>query len=193
MTSGPLKTAAVLLAGILIAAILFMVSLLPRRASLSPLENIHGITFPAADGAVHVYEPLAHADVYLDQPTLFKQLDFSITFIPGDITHLSVGVRENPFWLSYTRFPLYESTRSSSQPVTASVSIPLSDKLQESDRSVDLMFFAAKGKEAALEDAVNSTLAWQLQNISASVSFTKPAYPEIKDWIKSIFYRERAL
>lgn len=152
---------------------------------LSSLETIRSIPYPAQDGAIYIDEPLAHVDLYVGQPVLAKKLVLTVQYIPVNVTSLDVGVRDASFWLSYSKHALYTAEDAASydpQPITTTVSIPLTDKLQEPDQSVDLMFFAAGEKPA-----------WKLVSLTAEVHHTPPSWPQFKDYARAIVYRERAL
>lgn len=154
--------------------------------SVSPLENIYGIPFYRAKTTL-VTEALAHADISLTEPVFAKKLMVTVGFYPDQIRHLSVGVRENSFWLSYPRLDLYNESMVSAPPVPIikTVAIPLTDKLQESDRSIDLMFFA----EAIGEKQIQ----WRLDSLSAHIGPTVPTRQELKDYVRAILKRERPL
>lgn len=160
--------------------LIFGLSLLPHgQRNVTPLENIHGIPFPSQNNAQVITEELAHADVLLNEPVLAKNLTLTMTFRPGNLERLGVGVRENEFWLSYTPIMLYPNPH-----LTQTVTIPLTDKLQEKDRSLDLMFFA---------EAKNNSPRWELVNLTASTEQAIPTTTQLKDYLRSIIYKERAL
>ena len=165
------------------------------EVELGDLENIHGIPYPLADGATLVQESLAHADIYLSGPVLAKNLELTITFIPQEIGRLDVGIRDNPFWLGYPKHTLYErGTSPSDQQQTARVTVPLTDAIQESNRSIDMMFFASQQSGAITVDAgIQDTTAWQLISVDARTSHTLPTTAQLKDYIKSIALKERPL
>lgn len=168
------------------------------RPRIGPLANIHGIPFPVGEGlALVITEKLAHADIYLKQPTLARQLILTITFTPHVTALLEVGIRENPFWLSYPKYVLYEKksdTSAVSSPITKTVSIPLTDKIVDQGRSVDLMFFASSpGSKATENEGALDTTYWQLHDIAAQVEFYQPSQAELKDYLKSVLTREKPL
>lgn len=163
----------------------------PRTSS--PLENIHGIPFPTSKSSTLVTETLAHADIFLQEPPLAKQLRLTITFSPLTVTHLSVGIRENPFWLSYSRKDLYQaSDGDGSQTYTRTLVFPLTDKIVDRDGSLDLMFFAdyIGGQE---DKRQADATAWRLDSMQAEVSPVLPAAAELKDYIRGLLKRERPL
>ncbi len=163
--------------------LIFAVSLIGHgQRRLGPLETIHGIPYSRDDKSIHVDEPLAHADVYLGQPVFGKKLVLTLEVIPTDIKSLSVGVRENSFWLSYTKIDLVGSDHLQATSYKLQTAIPLTDKLQEGDQSVDLMFFA-EGEDPG----------WELVSLDATVEYDWPSWLEFKDYAKAILYRERAL
>jgi hypothetical protein len=182
----PLKILLLVGAAALLALIIFFMSLIPAgERSLGHLETIYGIPYPARANVIHVDEPLAHADLYLRQPAFGKQLELTVDYIPSNIESLAVGIRENGFWLSYPQQPMYDretTTTSNLSPITSKVTIPLTDKLQEPDQSLDLMFFA-EGENPE----------WELVSLTARVTHDWPTYREFKDYARATLYRERAL
>jgi len=167
-------------------AVIFAVSLLPAGArSVGAPETTQSIPYPGVNGRVHIDEPLAHADVYIAQPVFAKQVRLTVTFIPTNIDSLAVGVRENSFWLSYQPQRLYardQAPAGTDQPITETVTIPLTDKLQEADQSVDVMFFTE-----------GSDPSWELISVQAQVEQARPTWLEVKDYARAILYRERPL
>ncbi len=186
---------------ILLTGLIFFISLLPlKRPALGPIENIHGIPYPTEGNSIIVTEELAHADIYLREPVLAKKIILEIDFEPGNLTSLSVGIREDSFWLSYggkqeiySTPTLISPSREGEKPEgvsTISVTIPLTDKLQEPDRSLDLMFFA---EPLPAPRSPQGEVGWELHNIQASVVYAQPAYAQFRNYISSILKRERAL
>ena len=179
-----------------LAALLFAASLLPTGARfLGIVENIHGIPYPQVAGSTAVLEHLAHSDVFIDQPVVGKGLRATVSFTPVAVKKLYIGVRENDFWLSYPWQLVYEKKGSeSSYPITKTVVIPLTDKLQEADQSLDLMFLAdpdtlALEPERPLEEKVH----WNLHELQVETINLKPTPGQLRDYIRSIIKRERPL
>lgn len=173
-------TILVILAGSSLTGLLFTASLLKTgERTVTPLENIHGIPYPAQNDAQLITEELAHADIFLTEPVLAKNLILTITFRPGNLDRLSVGIRENDFWLSYTPTSLYPNTNH-----TQTITIPLADKLQEKDRSLDLMFFGEAGSNQP---------TWKLLSLQAITQSATPTKAQLKDYLRSIIKKERAL
>ena len=180
------------------AAVITAVTLTSQaRPRIGPITNIHGIPFPQAEGSIIVTEKLAHADIYLKQPPLAKQLILTITFTPHATALLEVSIRENPFWLSYPKYVLYEKksdTPIASSSITKTVFIPLTDKIVDQDHSVDLMFFASSPDSKDTEDeGILDTTYWQLHDLTTQVEFYQPNKAELKDYLKSILSREKPL
>lgn len=150
---------------------------------IGPIESIYGIPYPKESGNVRILEPLAHVDVFLHEPVLAKQLVLAVTFRPGNISSLAVGVRENAFWLSYKKIDLWNSG-DNREVQTRTVTIPLTDKFQETDQSIDVMFFAEGSAD---------NIDWAVQSLTASVQPTVPTFLELKDYARSVLRRERAL
>ena len=205
-----IKILAVALAGVLIVVGIFIASLIPAgEREVSSVENIDGIPYPMSGDAIQVSERLAHADLYLNQPALAKELDLTITFSPHNLESLAVGVRDNSFWLSYDPVVLFESglPTTNYNLQTKKITIPLTDKLQETDQSLDLMFFATTSGEdpvstpgvvtAWIDDRVNDGTYWELHDVRAEVR-TVPLTGlqnsvRLADWVASVIRRERAL
>jgi len=181
------------------AAVITAVTLTSQaRPRIGPITNIHGIPFPVGEGpAFIITEKLAHADIYLKRPPLAQQLILTITFTPHATALLEVGIRENPFWLSYPKYVLYEKKSNASavsSPMTRMVSIPLTDKIVDQGRSVDLMFFASSPDSKDTEDeGTLDTTYWQLHDLTTQVEFYQPNQAELKDYLKSILTREKPL
>ena len=167
---------------LLSAAIVTIQLLLPGTLSLSPIENIHGIPYPKNNQVVFVEEELAHTDVYLNESVFARSAHVTVTFNPATLQKLSVGIRENDFWLSYPKEMLWTQPMQSGWQ-QAVVEIPLRDKIVDFDGSVDLMFFA--------ETVENEPLYWELKNISLETKYAFPTKAEAKDFIRGILYRER--
>ncbi|MEX1112797.1 MAG: hypothetical protein WEC84_05030 [Candidatus Andersenbacteria bacterium] len=176
-----------------VSVAIFALSLLPVGArSYGVVENIDGIPFPAIDGATHISEKLAHVDVYLKEPVVFKRLVMTVEFDPKDLVQLEVGVREGEFWLSYPRHALAVAGSGGRQSVT--IPIQLSDKLQDTDRSIDVMFFAtAEGASAKEDEGVDDAAQWELYALDFRTEFVVPTASELKDYMRSIVKRERPL
>lgn len=181
----------ILLGAIAVSGAVFLLSLTSSgERAYGAVENIDGIPFPVQDDSILITEKLAHVDVYLREPTIFKRLVISADVDPQDLLQLDVGVREGEFWLSYPKHTLLTSASRGRRTVT--VSIPLTDKLQDSDRSVDVMFFAtAAGASAKEDEGVDDTAEWKLYTLTARTEFMIPSVAEVKDYLRSILKRER--
>lgn len=184
----------------ILAFLLLITAFLFGYASPAPtigvVENIKGIPFFTTNNTIIITEQLAHADLYINQPTLANTANITIDFDPQNITTLAVGIRENSFWLSYPKVVLYQQGVNPPGRQQQSISIPLTDKLQEGDRSLDLMFFATP-QNAADIDPINAgptdTTTWRLYNLNIALEKSTPTLPEFKDYAKSILNRERPL
>jgi hypothetical protein len=174
--------------GILTIAIpcaIFAVSLADvGERNLGVIENIHGIPYPERNGSILITEEMAHADLFLRESVFAKDVKVVVAFDPGNATSLDLGVRENEFWLSYRKYPLYRQGMDAPGFQTKEIAIPLTDVLQDTDQSVDLMFFA---------DNTQGSVEWRIHAFHASLFTDMPRVAEIKAYIKSILVRERAL
>lgn len=157
------------------------------------IESIDGIPYPVVNGDTQVLEKLAHADVYLSESVFAKELALQLTFDPGNLTSLSVGVRENSFWLSYPKVTVW----SQGDPVgeqTKTVYIPLTDAMQDSNQSIDLMFFAQTSQSTSeVDEGVTDSVHWELISFDASVSPSVPTIAQAKNFVRSLISRERPL
>lgn len=173
--------------------------------TLGPIESIHDTAFPQEDDHMLITEKLAHVDVFLQEPVLGKKLRLEVTFEPGNLTRLEVGVRENSFWLSYAKLMVYNHPdrqgdhpsfvrRGNTELLTRVIEIPLTDKLADRDGSVDVMFFATNLASDATEyEGIDDKTLWQLHSLTAEVSPTLPTWSELKDFIKSRLQGERPI
>lgn len=199
MTKRPIITS--ILGGILLIAALALINVLQQgERVVTLLTTIRGVPYPSLQNRTVITESLAHADIELVEPVLAKELELTLEFIPHRTTSLAVGIRRDPFWLSYKPTVFYTSTTESTKPISATVNIPLTDKLQDADRSIDLMFFAdtspaeiVSGSSAVLDTPTLDTTNWELVSISARVHPTRPDGTAIKEYVRSIFKRERPL
>lgn len=175
-------------------ALLFLTS--GNNRNVATVTNIHGIPFPKQEESYVITEKLAHADIYLNGSSLAKKLVLTIIFTPYNTDLLEVGIRENSFWLSYPKLSLYEAERNpepnvvQGKPITQSITIPLTDKIIDSNGSVDLMFFTSKDWATEYEGVDDKTY-WELNNIDAHVDFAWPTKAELKNYLKSKLTREK--
>jgi len=191
----------VVLGGVVLATFIFSFSLLNEGVrSLAPIETIKGIDYPRLDSGAQIYEALAHSDLALLEPAFGKNVDLTVAFTPHDIEHLSIGIRRNSFWLSYEMIPLYSRTNASDpeQSILRRITIPLTDKLQDKDRSLDVMFFADTTKSSGHHVIDPATLIgqqvyWELETFEAAVVNTTPSPLATVNYLASILTRERAL
>src|SRR3989344_4805876 len=176
MDSRALKISAVVIPAVALTVLIFGVSLIGSgERRLRPVENIHGIPYARGENGIHIDEPLAHADIYIDQPVFGKELRVTVEFIPTNITGLSVGIRDNSFWLSYKKEPLYNASNLSTTHYQLQTTIPLTYKLQEPDQSIDLMFFAA-----------GEAPEWELVSLKAEVAYAWPTWAQFKDYTRAV-------
>ena len=167
--------------------------------NITTVETIQGIPFTVLpQGATAITESLAHADIELKESVFGKNAVVTISFIPYDITVLDIGIRENPFWLSYTRIPIYNEAKDTlpkNKVHTKTVVIPLTDKIQDSKRTIDLMLLSDTRNERATDLKNNraNSVYWELDNISVTVNPSIPTPSAIKDFAKSILSKERPL
>ena len=182
---------------LVITVAVFGISLMNRGSrDQAPLESINGVDYPIVEERIQVYEALAHTDIALVEPVFGKVAQVDVTFIPHDVRHLSVGIRRNSFWLSYDLLPLYDSTaddQRAGQAVTKTITVPLTDKLQDHDRSLDLMFFAANSRPVDPASLINQPTYWELLDLTVSVQNETPSPLATLNYLVSIVTRERAL
>jgi hypothetical protein len=149
---------------------------------IAPLETIHAIPYPVQGGVTSVLENLAHADVFINSPVLGKQLDVTITFNPKESTSMQIGVRNGPFWLGYDKQLLYIQGIDKKETLTKTVSFPLSASFQDTNQSIDLMIFTE-----------GETANWSVDSITAKVYPVWPTSSQFKDYVKSLWHREREI
>lgn len=175
---------------IIVTLVIYAVSIIPNGPrNVSRLENIYGVKFPVVNGAAIIEESMAHADVFVNQPAFAKALRINIEFIPHETERLEVGIRENLFWLSYPKQTIYTKlpapqgeARPTGRLTTHSITIPLTDKLQEIDQSLDLMLFVTA-----------ATPYLEVRSLTAEIIPATPTFAEYKDYARAILKRERAL
>lgn len=173
---------------VILAAILVpQVSSGPRH--IAAMENIHGIPLACLNNSQIITEKLAHADIYLNNSPLAKKVTLTITFTPRNTDLIQVGIRENAFWLSYERHELYRSVGEETT-VTKTITIPLTDKIIDSNGSIDLMFFTSTNWATEYEGTSDITY-WELNNIDAEVSLARPTKAEFKNYLRSKLTREK--
>lgn len=163
---------------IIVFALFVLLSGGPRE--LGQVENIQGIPYPAQNNVLLITEPLAHADIYLKESVLAKELILDIIYRPINLKSLAIGVREDSFWLSYGQ---RQSLPISDKRQAISLVIPLTDKLADKDGSIDLMFFAESEGDPL----------WELHDVKAKVQYAKPTYRHFKNYIRSLVTQEKAL
>jgi len=148
---------------------------------LGVLETIHGIPYPTSNGSIAIVEEMAHADLFLEEPVVAKVATFTIAFDAGNAEAINIGIRDNEFWLSYKKYPLYRKGVDNPGFQRKEIHIPLTTALQDTDRSVDVMLFAEK------------SVQYRIHAFRARIDFDMPSTAETKAYIKSIVTRERAL
>lgn len=172
------------LLGVAIAFVLYSVPVVSSGdRQVGPLTTIHGIPFAVDNSTIHVEENLAHVDVFLEEPVFVKSLKLTISFDPKNTQSIAVGVREGGFWLGYSKKQLYEQGKDVPGFQTKELEFPLTSMFQETDKSIDVMLFSDS----------KLPISWEIHAIKATTKFTTPAYSELKEYIKSILKRERAL
>ncbi len=176
---------AIVLLALGIPCIVFAVSIADSgERTRGAIENIHGIPYPEQNGSIVVTEEMAHTDIFLRESVFAKHAKIIVTFDPGNTDSLNLGVRENEFWLSYRKYPLYKKGIDKVGFQTKELTIPLTDVLQDTDQSIDLMFLAERSGGA---------VQWNIHAFRATVFSDMPSAAETKAYVKSILIRERAL
>lgn len=162
----------------------------------SPLTNTAGVTYPATRNSTVISEQLAHTDVYLGRSVFGQDLLLTVRFTPLETESLAVGVRENSFWLSYTPQIFYQAgeVQNKDVPTTRTIRLPLTDKIQEPDQSIDVMFFAnTAGQATAPDRRGHDTTTWSVHELSTTLESHVPSGSAIRDYVRSFLTRERAL
>lgn len=187
MKHSPTRVDGVLIGILILAlpAVVFALSISHTgERTLGVVETIQGIPYPTSNGAAVIVEEMAHADLFLQESVFAKQARITVSFDPQDVSHIDLGIRENEFWLSYVKYPLYQQGIDVPGFQTKEISIPLSTAIQDTNRSVDLMFFTEAPKNA---------MEWRIHAFRASVQTYMPSLQEIKSYAKSVITRERPL
>ena len=190
------RTPSIVLSGAVgIVAIGYLIALLPvGEREVAQLTNAQGMPFAPVEAGYQISQALAHFEVYLREPVLFKELQLSFSYLPLASTSLAVGVRENDSWLSYTPTVFYVADQvSGGEFQSANITIPLTDKLQATDRSIDVMFFANGQREESLLHEPNDSTLWYIRDIYAEVQYAWPTKAAFKDYVRAIITRERPL
>lgn len=149
---------------------------------IAPLETIHAIPYPVQNGGTHITELLAHADVFINSPVFGKQLAVTITFDPQSAKTLDIGVRNGPFWLGYDKQEIYNKDVDLVGVKTKTIVFPLTASFEDTNQSIDLMLFSDSDQAA-----------WSVSDIHARVYPMMPTIKEIKDYMKSLWNREREI
>lgn len=178
--------------------IALLVYLLPVVSSgtrrIGTLETIHGIPYSHDGETILVEEKLAHADMYLQESVFAKRLHVLVSFEPGNTNAIDIGVREGGFWFGYAKQPLYRRGKDPAGFQTKEIIFPLTTIFQEKDRSIDTMLFSTSATSTtAIEEADADTVSWKLYSMIASTRTYVPGVQEVKQYIRSIISRERAL
>lgn len=163
----------------------------PETLSVGQLENINGLPFPASGHTNLITEKLAHADLYFARSPIARQAHIAVTFTPLKTQLLTLGIRENSFWLSYPWQTIYTANEASAEQRTVTITIPLTDKLPDTNNSLDLMFLA--GPPAALQqpdERAQDTTLWLLQDLSVQTVPATPTLPQLKDAVRRLLTRE---
>lgn len=189
----------VMIGASLLTLLLYGISIAARGpVSLTPLENIDGITYPVEQDSTVISESFAHSNILLASPRFAKALQLTITFSPGNADRIGVAVRENSFWFSY--HPVYFYDRQKDGPSSASsmqktVLIPLTDKIQHNDQSLDMLFIAENGA-TSLDPAHNrekDTVVWYVKDIVLKQKTAAVTWPQAKTYLKRVINRERPI
>jgi len=192
-----IRILALVLASLVLTGGLFGVSLLAHgERSTLPLENIHSVPFPVQGGVTLIDEHLAHTDVFLTEPVLGKVLTLNIAFRPDTANTLAVGVRQGPFWLSYTPTEFFHRTPTtvSSALQATRVQVPLSGAIQSNDQSVDVMFFTDLAHYPMdVDPAQADHTHWELASFKAEVSSRWPTATELRHYLGRLIRRDRPL
>jgi len=183
-------TLAVILVGVLFAVTLAQQG--PRSASAP--TDLYGVPFPIVNEATEIQSAIAHFDVNLTEPVLQKELVLSAAFSPGATKFIGVGVRSNSFWLSYDPLPLYDHRTSDGATLqTKEVHIPLTNKLQDTDRSIDVMLFTSESWPFDPATLIDQPASWQLHSLDVAIANTQASPLQMADYLLGLVTRERPL
>ncbi|OGY37034.1 MAG: hypothetical protein A3E36_00385 [Candidatus Andersenbacteria bacterium RIFCSPHIGHO2_12_FULL_45_11b] len=152
--------------------------------TISPIETIHAIPYPIQGQSTFVLENLAHADIFLHTPVFAKSMLLTITFNPKDTARIDAGIRSGGFWLGYNKQTIYTKGVDSSGVQTKTVVFPLTASFEDTNQSIDMMLFS---------ESDTGAISWSVNDIHATVHAVLPTMQETKDYIKSLWNREREL
>ncbi len=161
---------------------------------IAPLETIHAIPYPVQDGSTIILEKLAHADIFLHAPVFAKQLDITLTFDPKNSVSIDAGIRSGSFWLGYDKQLIYKKGIDQAGTQTKTLHFPLTASFEDVNQSIDLMLFAQSPQSTnAVEEDDHDTVSWSISDIHATVHPVFPPMSQIKDYVKSLWNREREI
>ncbi len=160
---------------------------------IDPFTTIHGIPFPITPDGILVTENLAHADIKLKEPVLGKKLKLTITLDPLAADNILLGIRSKSFWFSYSWINVYSAANQADFSSPISLTIPLTDKFQEPDRTIDLMFYAPTKNNSKPDQDMDDQTRWLLKDITAEVAPARPTIDQFIDYLASLVLRERAV
>ena len=180
---------------IVITGAVYMRSVLSSgTVAIAPLETIHAIPYPLQNGVTLVNEKLAHADIFLQAPVFAKKLSLTVTFDPKNTTSIDAGIRSGSFWLGYDKQSLYKKGVDSVGIQKKTLVFPLTASFEDTNQSIDLMFFGQSAQSTtAVEEDETDTVSWSVSDIHATVHPMLPSKAQVKDYIKSLWNREREI
>ncbi len=150
--------------------------------NIAPLETIHAIPYPIQDNTTHILESLAHADVFINSPVFGKEIAITITFNPEHANTIDLGVRNGVFWLGYDKEQLYNKDVDKAGLQTKTLLFPVTASFQDTNQSIDMMLFTD-----------GEPVQWSVSDIHARVYPVMPTMSQTKDYIKSLWNREREI
>lgn len=185
--------------GICLTILIFTATILPTgKRSTTTIENIASIAFPVTPQGTAITEALAHTNIQLKEPVFAKKAIVTVTYIPHSTKQLALGIRENSFWYSYMPIPFFEAQAGAGSDTAikkAVIEIPLTDKLADTDQTIDMLFIANGPIDPTLLAAqpTQDTTYWQLVDLQVTVAHSIPSTAEFKDFVRSILSRERVI
>ena len=172
----------ILLALVITSAIYIRPILYSGSVTIAPLETIYAIPYPIQDKSTHILESLAHADIFINSPVFGKEIAITITFDPKNSNTIDLGIRNGVFWLGYDKQQLYNKDVDKAGLQTKTLVFPLTASFEDTNQSIDMMLFT------------DDTMAqWSISDIHARVYPVMPTMSQTKDYIKSLWNREREI
>lgn len=172
----------ILLALVITSAIYIRPILYAGSVRIAPLETIHAILYPKQNNNIYITEPLAHSDIFINSSVFGKEIAITLTFDPKNSSNIDLGIRNGVFWLGYDKQQLYNKDVDKSGEQTKTLVFPLTASFQDTNQSIDMMLFTD-----------SEMVQWSVRDIHARVYPVLPTISQTKDYMKSLWNKEREI